>query len=150
MIRKIVIVGLTLGAATATLLFAATFGDQTRWIRTTQGGWYLLGADRPLMPVSPRVELRWPRNDWETTTRPSTLAYAYSKLRLLAQREAAAYRWQILGLAAALATYPTIAFIRGPLRRWRRRKRGECVRCGYNLTGNVSGVCPECGTEIKP
>ncbi|MBN1511055.1 MAG: hypothetical protein JXB13_03495 [Phycisphaerae bacterium] len=31
------------------------------------------------------------------------------------------------------------------VRRW---KRGHCVNCGYNLTGNVSGVCPECGTPI--
>ena len=23
-----------------------------------------------------------------------------------------------------------------------------CVECGYNLTGNVSGRCPECGTDI--
>ena len=23
---------------------------------------------------------------------------------------------------------------------------GHCQKCGYNLTGNVSGVCPECGT----
>ncbi len=23
-----------------------------------------------------------------------------------------------------------------------------CVTCGYNLTGNTSGVCPECGTPI--
>ncbi len=41
--------------------------------------------------------------------------------------------------------YPAIAFIRGPLRRYRRRRRGLCIRCGYNLEGNVSGVCPECG-----
>ncbi len=25
---------------------------------------------------------------------------------------------------------------------------GHCRQCGYNLTGNVSGVCPECGTKI--
>jgi len=25
-----------------------------------------------------------------------------------------------------------------------------CLRCGYDLTGNVSGICPECGTEIPP
>ena len=25
----------------------------------------------------------------------------------------------------------------------------HCWQCGYNLTGNVSGVCPECGTEVK-
>jgi hypothetical protein len=23
---------------------------------------------------------------------------------------------------------------------------GTCLSCGYNLTGNISGVCPECGT----
>ncbi len=23
---------------------------------------------------------------------------------------------------------------------------GHCQQCGYNLTGNTSGVCPECGT----
>ena len=26
---------------------------------------------------------------------------------------------------------------------------GHCQSCGYDLTGNVSGVCPECGTEIE-
>lgn len=31
----------------------------------------------------------------------------------------------------------------------RRRRPGEwCVYCNYNLTGNVSGVCPECGTAV--
>ncbi|UCE61593.1 MAG: hypothetical protein JSU63_07550 [Phycisphaerales bacterium] len=48
-----------------------------------------------------------------------------------------------------LVTYPLIAYIRGPLRRWRRRRRGMCLSCGYDLTGNESGVCPECGTEIE-
>ena len=27
-----------------------------------------------------------------------------------------------------------------------RRRPGQCAECGYDLTGNVSGVCPECGT----
>jgi hypothetical protein len=34
---------------------------------------------------------------------------------------------------------------------WRRNRRpppGHCPHCGYNLTGNVSGVCPECGRRI--
>ncbi len=25
---------------------------------------------------------------------------------------------------------------------------GFCRKCGYNLTGNVSGRCPECGREV--
>ena len=45
--------------------------------------------------------------------------------------------------------YPAIAFVRGPLRRWHRRRKGLCVKCGYDLTGNISGVCPECGTTIS-
>jgi uncharacterized paraquat-inducible protein A len=28
------------------------------------------------------------------------------------------------------------------------REPGFCSRCGYNLTGNVSGVCPECGWKL--
>lgn len=38
---------------------------------------------------------------------------------------------------------------------WLRRRRkqsadetGRCATCGYNLTGNASGVCPECGTPV--
>ena len=26
-----------------------------------------------------------------------------------------------------------------------RNARGLCLACGYDLTGNTSGVCPECG-----
>jgi len=26
---------------------------------------------------------------------------------------------------------------------------GHCHRCGYDLTGNVSGVCPECGEKVQ-
>jgi hypothetical protein len=52
------------------------------------------------------------------------------------------------GVAALLLIYPIAAFIRGPVRRWRRRRRGLCRHCGYDLTGNVSGVCPECGKTI--
>ena len=33
--------------------------------------------------------------------------------------------------------------------RSRRARRGHCERCGYNLAGNVSGICPECGTAIE-
>jgi hypothetical protein len=33
------------------------------------------------------------------------------------------------------------------LRLRRRRRLGCCPVCDYNLTGNTSGVCPECGTH---
>ena len=31
----------------------------------------------------------------------------------------------------------------------RRRRAGLCPSCGYNLTGNVSSVCPECGMSMR-
>ena len=48
-------------------------------------------------------------------------------------------------VSTIFAAYPMLAFFRGPLRRYRRRRHGLCIRCAYNLEGNVSGVCPECG-----
>jgi len=52
-------------------------------------------------------------------------------------------------LCVALAIFPTIwIFLRltdGPRIASMRRRSGLCVHCGYNLTGNTSGVCPECG-----
>lgn len=29
-----------------------------------------------------------------------------------------------------------------------RRKNGICVNCGYDLRGNTTGVCPECGESV--
>lgn len=49
--------------------------------------------------------------------------------------------WMILSMAAAgtgLCAW---------LSRWRLR-RGFCAECDYCLTGNMSGVCPECGSGI--
>lgn len=31
---------------------------------------------------------------------------------------------------------------------WRRPRPGCCQGCGYDLTGNVSGRCPECGRTV--
>ena len=35
---------------------------------------------------------------------------------------------------------------------WRRDRRyppAHCRKCGYDLTGNVTGVCSECGVKVK-
>lgn len=31
---------------------------------------------------------------------------------------------------------------------WPGARPGRCARCGYDLRGNVSGVCPECGAAV--
>jgi hypothetical protein len=52
--------------------------------------------------------------------------------------------------AAATAVGP-LMWLRARARSARRRRRNQCPGCGYDLTGNASGVCPECGTPAtKP
>jgi hypothetical protein len=48
--------------------------------------------------------------------------------------------------------FPMAALIGGPLRSWRRwsrRRRGLCIKCGYSLTGLLEPRCPECGRKIR-
>jgi len=35
------------------------------------------------------------------------------------------------------------------LRRLHLEQSIPCPKCSYNLTGNVSGICPECGTKFR-
>jgi hypothetical protein len=46
---------------------------------------------------------------------------------------------------AACTTIPTVVLSR--LRRTR-LPVNACRNCGYDLTGNVTGVCPECGQAL--
>jgi hypothetical protein len=64
-----------------------------------------------------------------------------------------AANWRAVAL---WAPHWAVVVVTGLLPAWRmltlrRRNRGAlvnpvCDRCGYNLTANVSGVCPDCGT----
>jgi hypothetical protein len=59
--------------------------------------------------------------------------------------------------AAAMSTVLTIVVLVAAavtvvlgilLYRLRGPRPGTCVNCGYELAGNVSGVCPECGARV--
>jgi hypothetical protein len=56
----------------------------------------------------------------------------------------------LLAIAAGAAILLLLGWNRA--RRKRRRDRliaaNVCVKCGYNLIANTSGVCPECGTPV--
>ena len=53
-------------------------------------------------------------------------------------------------LAALFISYPATSIVCSLVRRHRRSRHGLCTRCAYDLTGNTSGTCPECGTKISP
>lgn len=63
-------------------------------------------------------------------------------------------RWKMLPTfdGAGVAVLAEWALFWRPLEREERRQareaRGLCRECGYDLTANTSGTCPECGATI--
>jgi hypothetical protein len=53
-------------------------------------------------------------------------------------------------LVAATGAMPAVRLLNVLTVRWRHRasQQSHCLACSYDLTGNVSGVCPECGTTV--
>jgi hypothetical protein len=47
-----------------------------------------------------------------------------------------------------LTWVPLLVIMERRARERLRRRTNCCVECGYDLTGNVSGVCPECGSLV--
>jgi hypothetical protein len=50
----------------------------------------------------------------------------------------------LLGMMAVINGQSLERLITAPFR----TKEGHCRGCGYDLTGNISGVCPECGKPV--
>jgi hypothetical protein len=50
--------------------------------------------------------------------------------------------WPLLVISACGA-FPVFCYSRLP------KPEHLCTTCGYDLTGNISGTCPECGAPIK-
>jgi hypothetical protein len=76
----------------------------------------------------------------------------YVPLPGIAPGSPAASKWSLflkdLSWSAAMWWMPfLLTLILIPYLWWRDRPwpRNSCQHCGYNLTGNTSGACPECG-----
>lgn len=145
-----IITVLTLAAIGA--FAASVLGNGRGWhvwqIDATRSGWirpygrefvvmYFTGGD----PSKPDVRSEW-------------MGFGFVRGRMYAQPDNTyahtAYAvfcpsWLVVVL---LGGYPAFAVARGSFRRWRSRSQGRCSKCRYDLTGNVSGVCPECGTAV--
>lgn len=118
--------------------------------------------------------LAWERGSWRSTgrttihLRPSLFTYDYdgrSSTGSSRHFDFVGFRWHEFTSTSgrrmidlALPTGPLFAAFAIPYllnaiykaqRRRTRARRGKCLACAYNLTGNTSGSCPECGTAIQ-
>jgi hypothetical protein len=57
------------------------------------------------------------------------------------------FRYDVLAIIFIAAT--VLVSLKWLVAYRRRAIANQCRNCDYNLTGNVSGVCPECGTPIS-
>lgn len=61
-------------------------------------------------------------------------------------------RFVIMGSGVTGVLVVTCRLVATQRDRWQaliRPKRGFCQTCGYDLTGNTTGTCPECGTTVE-
>jgi hypothetical protein len=62
------------------------------------------------------------------------------------------FRTRASGIVLALAAVLMLISVRMILKRRRLARKHElnrCLQCNYDLTGNESGICPECGTATE-
>lgn len=164
-IRKLILVSLT----SATLVSAAL------WLLVTFAPF--LGRSAPITNMPDFVVANLPNGGWivRSTNQPKSIRwYVYvtpsalsvlqsdtaarskqSEFRLGSFRVLRGTSFNAIALpywvpVAAFGMYPAFTLVKLFLRRWKvRRNPNSCTTCGYNLTGNVSGTCPECGININ-
>jgi hypothetical protein len=96
-----------------------------------------------------------PRELYETTDEPSQLGLGRWTASTPFQVPHQAIRtWSVvipdwfLFLTAGIVPFRLAFWFRAWRRMHRRRRLGLCLQCGYDLTGNISGICSECGKPI--
>ena len=87
------------------------------------------------------------------STRPiadeSEFRFGYGIRRIGAYRAWFIPLWWLLAPAASLTGVPWTPEVLTFVGRLRLARPG-CCPCGYDLTGNTTGVCPECGKSTSP
>lgn len=79
--------------------------------------------------------------------KPVTYQFAGIGITYISADQQADYEFKVPWWVAIVIPLILPAFV-GVQRYRHRTKRGHCSKCRYDLMGNTSGLCPECGTSI--
>ena len=140
MIRKAIIAVLTLGAVGTCTLWAVSIRYLIRY-DSQNVEFMMYSGCMQLTTPNPLLNRGWafhrkPFNElllWGEASKVTRGGRAYRSARVP------------LWIPFVIVAIPT-AFLF-----WREHRHvpGHCQKCGYSLTGNVSGVCPEYGTKVE-
>lgn len=116
------------------IYFAASNQTRDITVRRATDGSPCLSFNHGIVPGVTPYKWYWGETSFNSPNSPSRVQFNGIRTRVAAP-------------VAMFLGYPVFTIWRERRRR-RRRRPGCCVHCLYDLTGNESGVCPECGTAI--
>jgi predicted RNA-binding Zn-ribbon protein involved in translation (DUF1610 family) len=149
--------GRKIRCALGCFLLVATLGVVMAWILTIQTCYQLVGTDRTWygqlgngsiylvvwgsrMPRELQI-MYTPGISKGTTSLPSSILPSIQVNAQGTKIDTPLWLWTVVfGIPAIVLLVSCVKS---------RRNDHDCTLCGYNLTGNTSGRCPECGTEIS-
>jgi hypothetical protein len=134
------------GTALVSLLYLGTALWSVDWASTNESGemWSVSIRDGAFM--AEWEDLRNSGNDYYRL--PKGLEIDWEPDSLIRFNWAPSFTWEAAEKRACIPLWIPLVFTAATVlyARPRGNPPGHCRGCGYNLTGNVSGRCPECGT----
>ena len=155
MIRKIIIVLLTLGAASVVVggILGSTFGPRVASMGRSFGPYRYATLSFSIPSIN--VWYQTPNGTEKPAYSHKWCGAGFGVIHVFHADDTLWCSFYHLSCPTWLATllvgfYPALAFVRwlSLQRPKHRRKRGLCVTCGYDLRGSPER-CPECATEIE-
>ncbi len=120
--------GLLAGAWIASMFFAATFESRNMVLLGLKNGSFFLSWFHQWPATQPWMRLE--------SHPPGAVYWLPTIVR----------NWAFTVIRVPLWIPLSVILLLWLLARRKRPTPGHCVKCGYDLTGNRSGRCPECGT----
>jgi len=109
------------------------------WLTRTLGPYHYIGFENELSDLRPLY----------TKFRNALFPPMQSQVRRARFDGIVVSIWGVLTPLVILSGLLVLPDVRQFLTQRARRRRGACLNCGYDLTGNLSGQCSECGMHFE-